>query len=213
MAGKFITLEGGEGAGKSTQAKLLACFLETCGVNAIVTREIGGSRTAEDIRALWLEKEEGCWDPITELLLTMAARREHLVKTVWPALEGNSWVVSDRFVDSARVYQGIGLGLGIGKVDAVYAQIAGGFFPDLTLLLDIPAEEGLARMTKRSGPDDRYQRRPKEFHEKLRDGFLDIAKKEPERFRVIDASRDQEKVAADIRVAVSRFFGLAGERP
>lgn len=210
MSGKFITLEGGEGAGKSTQAKLLASFLNARGFETLLTREIGGAPGAEDIRTLWLTKAEGHWDPMTELLLTMAARREHLVRTVWPALEKDAWVVSDRFVDSARVYQGVGLGLGIEKADAVYALIAENFWPDLTLLLDVPVETGLARMAARAGPDDRYQRQHKKFHEMLRAGYLDLAKREPGRICVIDASQDQERVAADIRNAVSRFFGLTG---
>ncbi|MDD5586414.1 MAG: dTMP kinase, partial [Alphaproteobacteria bacterium] len=176
----------------------------------IATREPGGAPGAEDIRSLWLGKAEGHWDPMTELMLTMAARREHLVRTVWPALEKGIWVVSDRFVDSARVYQGIGLGLGLEKVDAIYEEIAGDFWPDLTLLLDVPVETGLERMASRCGPDDRYQRQHKKFHEMLRAGFLDLAKMEPHRFNVIDASQNQDKVTADIRTAVTQFFALTG---
>ncbi len=208
--GKFITLEGGEGVGKSTQVKALLAFLASREIEAVATREIGGTPGAEEIRSLWLDKGEGNWDPMTELLLTMAARREHLVRTVWPALEGGQWVVSDRFVDSARVYQGVGLQLGVEKVDAVYAQIAGDFWPDLTLLLDAPVDTGLERMAARNGQDDRYQRKNKAFHEKLRTGFLDLAKKEPKRFCLIDAAQDQTSVTLAIQKAVTKHFMFMG---
>lgn len=208
--GKFITLEGGEGTGKSTQVRELVAFLKSRDVDAVATREIGGTPGAEEIRSLWLDKSESnCWDPMTELLLTMAARREHLVHTVWPALEKGVWVISDRFVDSARVYQGTGLQLGVEKVDAIYAQIAGQFWPDLTLLLDAPVDVGLARMESRNGQDDRYQRKNKAFHEKLRQGFLELAKKEPQRIKIIDASQDQGSVALAVQKAVVEHILLA----
>ena len=207
--GKFITLEGGEGAGKSTQVRELVAFLKSRAVEAIATREVGGTPGAEEIRTLWLDKSEGNWDPMTELLLTMAARREHLVNTVWPALDKGVWVVSDRFVDSARVYQGVGLQLGLEKVDTIYAQIAGQFWPDMTLLLDTPVDIGLERMASRHGQDDRYQRKNKAFHEKLRNGFLDLAKKEPQRISVIDASQDQASVSLAIQSSVVKHFLLA----
>jgi dTMP kinase len=207
--GKFITLEGGEGTGKSTQVKELVAFLKSRNVEAVATREIGGTPGAEEIRSLWLDKSEGNWDPVTELLLTMAARREHLVLRVWPALEKGLWVVSDRFVDSARVYQGIGLQLGVEKVDAIYAQVAGTFWPDLTLLLDAPVDVSLERMAARNGQDDRYQRKNKAFHEKLRAGFLDLAKKEPQRISLVDASLDMASVALAIQKAVVQHFLLS----
>lgn len=206
MNGKFITLEGGEGAGKSTQVKAIADFLCQQNIKAITTREVGGTLGAEEIRKLWLEKPENYWDSMTELLLTMAARREHLVKTIWPALERGEWVISDRFVDSARIYQGIGLGLGIEKVDAIYFHIANGFLPNLTLLLDLPVEIGLSRMKARSGINDRYQRKDIEFHKKLRSGFLELAKNEPKRFRIINAAQDQENVTKDIIDEIRKSF-------
>jgi dTMP kinase len=206
--GKFITLEGGEGAGKSTQARHLVDYLGTHGIKAIATREVGGAPAAEEIRDLWLGKGEGHWDPVTELLLIMAARREHLVRTIWPALESGVWIVSDRFVDSSRAYQGVALGLGIEKVDEVYEQVAGEFWPDLTLLLDVPVDVGLARMASRNGPDDRYQRQKKPFHEKLRQAYLGMAKNEPKRFAVIDASADESAVSSAIEAAVAKHFGL-----
>ncbi len=206
--GKFITFEGGEGAGKSTQAKRLADFLRQRGVSVVLTREVGGCPSAEDIRHLWLAKKEGHWDPMTELLLVMAARREHLVKTVWPALERGAWVVCDRFVDSTRAYQGVGLGLGLGKVDEMYRAVAGDFLPDLSLLLDLPVDAGLARMVTRAGPDDRYQQRDAGFHQTLRDAYLSLARSDPRRVKIIDAERGAIDVQAAIQEAVAAHFAL-----
>ena len=187
--GKFITLEGGEGAGKSTQVKKLAEFLRAKGIEVVQTREVGGSPSAEAIRELWLLKGEGYWDFISELLLIMAARREHLTKTVFPALARGAWVISDRFADFTRAYQGIGLGLGLEVVEEAYRRIAPDFEPDLTLLLDLPVEAGLARMTARGGQDDRYQQKNIAFHQTLRDAYLALSKTYAHRFRVIDAAQ------------------------
>lgn len=202
--GRFITLEGGDGAGKSTQTKRLVAWLRQKGIEAVATREIGGAPGAEEIRTLWLDKGEGYWDPLTELMLIMAARREHLAKTVWPALERGAWVVSDRFVDSARAYQGLGQGLGLEQVDRLYAIIAPDFWPDVTLLLDLPVEKGLAR----TGRGDRFERMDNAFHEKLRSAYLELAQKEPARFSVIDARAGAGGVAASIRATLAARFGL-----
>ncbi len=206
--GKFITLEGGEGAGKSTQVRHLVAHLAQFGIKAITTREVGGPPSAEEIRTLWLSKEAGHWDPLTEVLLIMAARREHLVRTVWPALACGIWVVSDRFVDSTRAYQGVGLDLGVEKIDAIYAQVAGDFWPDLTLLLDVPVEIGMQRVASRRGPDDRYEQLERAFHEKLRQGFLGLAGKEPQRFAVVDAGGDQAAVSGAIEQVIAKRFGF-----
>ncbi|MDR3449101.1 MAG: dTMP kinase [Alphaproteobacteria bacterium] len=206
--GKFITLEGGEGAGKSTQVKNIAAFLRARGVDVVQTREVGGSPTAEEIRDFWLMKGEGYWDAHSELLLIMAARREHLVKTIWPALNRGAWVVSDRFADSSRAYQGVGLGLGVQTVDAVYRVIAPNFEPDLTLLLDLPVKTGLARMASRGGPDDRYQQKDAAFHQKLREAYLLLAKTHAYRFRVIDASASAKAVGDQIEKTVAGYFEL-----
>lgn len=200
--GRFITLEGGDGAGKSTQVSRLASVLESRGLKVLTTREVGGAPGAEDIRHLWLSKPQGFWDPLTEVMLIMAARREHLAHTIWPALEAGVWVVSDRFVDSTRCYQGLGLGLGLDKVDAIYHEIAGNFWPDLTLILDLPVGEGSNRMNARKGPSDRYEQQDAEFHQKLRDGFLILADMEPSRLSVIDASRPVDEVAAALEARV-----------
>lgn len=206
--GKFISLEGGEGAGKSTQIKRLSAFLKSQGVEAVTTREVGGSPSAEEIRELWLGKGEGHWDPMTEVMLIMAARREHLVRTIWPALHRGAWVVSDRFVDSTRAYQGVGLGLGVENMDEIFSKIAGDFWPDLTLLFDLPVEVGLQRMNARCGQDDRYQQKHNGFHETLRKAYLGLAEKAPNRFRVIDASKDENDVAKAVEAAVTEHFGL-----
>jgi dTMP kinase len=207
--GKFITLEGGEGAGKSTQAKMLAAFLQKQGIETVLTREPGGCPSAEDIRALWLGKGEGHWDALTEVLLLSAARREHLVKVIWPALERGAWVISDRFMDSTRAYQGVGLGLGIDMVDHYYKHIAGKTFePDLTLLLDLPIEAGLQRMKARGGQDDRYQQQKTAFHQTLRDTYLELAGKYPERIKAVDANHSPDAVFESIQKIVQQYFGL-----
>jgi len=208
-AGKFITLEGGEGAGKSTQAKRLAAYLQAQKIECVLTREVGGCPTAEDIRALWLAKGEGVWDGLTEVLLISAARREHLVKVVWPALERGAWVISDRFMDSTRAYQGVGLGIGIEVVDHYYKHIAGKTFePDLTLLLDLPVEVGMARMTARGGEDDRYQQKRAAFHQTLRDTYLKLAEQYPARIKIVDASHAADDVAASLCAVVRDHFVL-----
>lgn len=200
--GRFITLEGGDGAGKSTQVKRLASVLESRGLKVLTTREVGGAPGAEDIRGLWLSKPQGFWDPLTELMLIMAARREHLAHTVWPALEAGVWVISDRFVDSSRTYQGVAMGMGIDKVDALYREIAGNFWPDLTLLLDLPVATGEARMLSRRMKLDRYEAQEQAFHQSLREGYLKLAALEPSRIAVIDASRGIDDVAADLQARV-----------
>lgn len=210
--GKFISLEGGEGAGKSTQARYLVEHLNTLGIESIATREPGGTASAEEIRELWLCKENGHWDALTELLLTMASRREHLVKKVWPALERGVWVVSDRYVDSARVYQGIASGLGIEMVSAIYAKVAGDFMPDLTLLLDLPIEAGLKRLSMRGGETNRNDKQNIEFHKTLRNGFIELSKQDADRIIVIDASGNENEVGQSIISYVTQHFHLP-EKP
>jgi dTMP kinase len=208
MRGKFITFEGGEGSGKSTQVKLLCDYLRKTGFDVVQTREVGGSPSAEAIRELWLTPKDGHWDALTELLLISAARREHLVKTVFPALERGAWVVSDRFADSTRAYQGAGLELGLDVVDEIYKRVAPNFEPDLTLLLDLPVEAGLTRMRKRGGQDDRYQQKNIDFHIELREAYLILAHTYTERFRIIDALGDESGVAAAVELAVREKFKL-----
>lgn len=206
--GRFITLEGGEGGGKSTQAFRLVERLRRIGMQAETTREPGGAEGAELIRKLLVEGEPGRWDAETELLLHFAARRDHLRRTVWPALERGVWVVCDRFADSTMAYQGYGQGLGREAVESLYRIVVGDFKPDLTLILDLPVDEGLKRAAAR-GEENRYERMRPDFHQRLRDGFLEIARREPKRCTVIDASRPADAVADAIAAAVRERLGAA----
>jgi len=197
--GRFISFEGGEGAGKSTQARKLAERLEGQGISVTLTREPGGATSAEAIRELLVHGDTGRWEPMSEALLHIAARVEHLAKTVRPALEAGRWIISDRYVDSTRIYQGIVQGVGIERIDELHALALDGVMPDRTLILDLPVEEGLARAAARVGEgEDRYERMGRPFHESLRAGYRQLARSEPERCRLIDASADTETVAERI---------------
>jgi dTMP kinase len=207
--GKFITLEGGEGSGKSTQIKLLAEKLKALGKETLLTREPGGSPGAEQIRKLLVEGDVAKWDGETEVLLHYAARRDHLVKTVWPALKTGRWVISDRFADSTAAYQGYGHGLDSSFIQGIQKTAIGDFQPDCTLILDIPIETGLLRAFGREGGEDRYERMGEGFHNRLRQGFLEIADKAPGRCTIIDATGDIASVEVAIWQAVSAKFGLA----
>jgi dTMP kinase len=205
VPGRFITLEGGEGAGKSTQIARLAERLKAKH-EIVTTREPGGSPGAEMVRKLLVEGPVERWDGTTEALLHFAARRDHLRTTVWPALERGAWVISDRFADSTRAYQGWGHALDLATLDRLYDVAVGAFRPDLTLILDLPVDAGLARAASRRGAETRYESLPRDFHERVREGFLTIARNEPERCAVIDAAQDIDAVAAAIaRVAAERL--------
>ena len=206
--GKFITFEGGEGAGKSTQVALLATALRGIGHEVLETREPGGSAGAEQIRTLVVTGAPERWDAMTEALLHFAARREHLVRTVLPAIEAGSWVVSDRFADSTMAYQGYGHGLGRGPIEMLYDLVVGEFRPDLTLILDLPVEQGLERAERRRAGGDRYERMDGAFHERLRTGFLDIARGDPGRCAVIDAQGSVEQVHGFVRTALLRHLAV-----
>ncbi len=196
-AGRFITLEGGEGAGKSTQVEQLCEALRQHGVEVTATREPGGSDGAEAIRALLVRGDTERWDPLTETLLHFAARHDHYVRTIAPALARGAWVVSDRFADSTMAYQGYGLGVDRDVLQQLYETVLGDFAPDLTIVLDLPVDVGLKRASARGG-DDRYERMDLSFHQRLRDGFLAIAASEPKRCAVIDAAADADAVGAAI---------------
>ena len=205
--GFFITFEGGEGGGKSTQIKLLAAALQAQHRDVIMTREPGGSVGAEEIRGLLLKGEPGSWDGATEMLLVYAARRDHVVQTVWPAMSAGKVVISDRFADSTMAYQGYGHGVDKDAVKAVHRAALGDFQPNLTLIFDLPVEIGLARAMARpdmnkSAAEDRYERMGRDFHERLRQGFLAIAKAEPARCKVIDATQSMEATHAQTLSAV-----------
>jgi dTMP kinase len=208
MAGRFITLEGGEGTGKSTQAKRLAAALETRGLASLVTREPGGSPGAEDIRNLLVTGEPGRWDAMTETLLVFAARADHIAQTIKPALEAGRTVVCDRFTDSTYAYQGVGRGTPRETIRRIESVVLEDFKPDLTLILDLPVETGLARAHSRGAHETRFEKFDMAFHEKLRQAFLDIAKRSPDRCIIIDASGTEDDVAAAIWDAVARRFSL-----
>ena len=201
--GRFITFEGGEGAGKSTQVRLLTAALAGQGRDVLATREPGGATGAEEIRRLLVSGDPGRWDGVTEALLHFAARRDHLARTVWPALDAGRWVVSDRFADSTMAYQGYGHGLGRETIERLYAVAVGDFAPDLTLILDIPPEAGVQRAHARQDGEDRYERMDLSFHQRLRAGFLEIAALEPQRCVIIDASCSVDEVHAAILKAVA----------
>ncbi|WP_119165640.1 dTMP kinase [Algihabitans albus] len=201
--GRFITFEGGEGAGKSTQVKRLAERLRAAGAEVVTTREPGGSPGAEEIRDLLVHGEAARWDPVTETLLHFAARRDHLTKTVWPALERQAWVVCDRFADSTRAYQGAGQGGDAVLIEDLYRQVVGAFAPCMTFILDLPVETGLARAAARNEGGERYEGMDRTFHERLRQGFLEIARREPQRCRVIDATAAEDAVAAAVWSALA----------
>jgi dTMP kinase len=205
--GKLISFEGGEGAGKSTQARLLKSALEARGTNVIMTREPGGSPGAEEIRKLLVEGEPDRWTPLSETLLFIAARADHISRLIEPALDQATWVISDRFSDSTFVYQGIARGLGTERVRRLHEAALGVFAPDLTIVLDLDSAEGLKRAGSRGqGREDRFERFDVAFHHKLRAGFLEIARAEPERCIVIDAARAEDAVAADVwRVVEQRL--------
>ncbi|MBI1207343.1 MAG: dTMP kinase [Azospirillum sp.] len=207
--GRFITLEGGEGAGKSTQLRRLAEALAERSLDLVVTREPGGAAGAEQIRRLLVEGEPGRWTPMTEALLHIAARRDHLERTIWPALEAGRWVLCDRFADSTMAYQGYGLGLGRDVVARLHQVAIGEFQPDLTVILDLPPDLGLARAEARRGTETRYERMEPAFHRRLRDGFLDIARRDPGRCAVVDATAPLDDVSAAVLACVVDRCGLA----
>ncbi len=201
--GKFITFEGGEGGGKSTQVELLCAALIKHGIDVRATREPGGTAGAEEIRNLLVSGAPGRWLPATEALLHSAARHEHVSNLIRPNLESGQWVISDRFADSTIAYQGYAQALGRNCIEQLTRFAIGEIKPDLTLILDLPPEIGLERAKARgqggaSPAEDRYEQMGAEFHQALRDGFLEIAKREPGRCTVIDASAPKVLVAAAI---------------
>ena len=200
--GCFITLEGGEGCGKSTQARLLGDALKDLNNDVVITREPGGAPGAEIIRKLLVEGDADRWDGITETLLHTAARRNHMVNTVWPALKAGKIVVCDRFFDSTLAYQGYGHGVDADAITAIHRAAIGDFDPDLTLIFDVPVEVGLERVAARGGTEMRYESMEKAFHERLRKGFLEIANADTKRCHVINASRDAEAIHRDVLAEV-----------
>jgi dTMP kinase len=205
LRGRFITLEGGEGAGKSTQAGLLAARLRDAGIDVEQTREPGGTPFAEAIRAVLVGAAAEGVDPVAEALAHFAARADHLARRIEPALAAGRWVVSDRFADSTMAYQGVAGGLGVERCLAIQEAALGGLLPTVTVILDIPASLGLAR----ARDANRYEAKGAAFHAAVRDAFLRIAELDPERCVLVDASGDVAAVAQAIAAAVSARLNLA----
>lgn len=210
MGGLFITFEGGEGSGKTTQINRLAQTLFAAGCKVVTTREPGGTPEGEKIRECLVQRDGGNWTPEAEALMLFAARVMHVEKVVRPALANGNIVICDRFTDSTRAYQGYGHGLPLALIEELNTLILGNFKPDLTLILDIAPETGLQRSSRRLAgerfvdghSEDRFERLDMDFHERLRRGFLEIAAAEPQRCRVIDAAQNIDDIAAQIGALV-----------
>lgn len=200
--GLFITLEGGEGTGKSTQAPRLAAAIRSRGREAVVTREPGGSVGAEAIRALLVTGEADRWSPSAETLLMYAARLDHVERVIVPALARGAVVISDRFADSTKAYQGAGGGADPALIAALESEVRGRCWPDLTLIFDLDPAAGLARAAGRTGAETRFEAKGLAFHERLRAGFLAIAAAEPTRCVIVDAAADMAGVEAAVWRAV-----------
>jgi dTMP kinase len=221
---RFITFEGGEGAGKSTQVRRLAETLKASGISAVATREPGGSPGAESIRKLLVGGDTNKWNPETETLLLFAARADHVARTIRPALDAGKWVICDRFTDSTYAYQGAGRGVDFSFIQSLENLVLGGFHPDLTFILDVEPEAGLSRTSGRHATQQislpsfdaakarrkeaRFEGFGKAFHETLRTAFRNIAARSPGRCVLLDASESEDAVAATVWRAVSERFGI-----
>lgn len=206
QAGRFIAIEGVDGAGKGVQSRLLQASLCARGIDALLTREPGGSPGAEEIRALLVQGEADRWDAMTELLLIYAARRSHLRQTIWPTLAAGRWVISDRFADSSRAFQGYAGGLGLDTVERIHHEVVGTFAPDLTVVLDIDPTESLARTLARGGSEDRFEKKGLAYQQRVREGFLALAHRSPSTHAIIDAGQTIEQVHAALLDVVSAYL-------
>jgi dTMP kinase len=213
--GIFITLEGGEGAGKSTQSRRLKEALEAQGRTVLLTREPGGTPEGEKIRDLITQREGGNWTPLAECLLFFAARQMHVEKIIQPAIARGEIVICDRFTDSTRSYQGYGHGFPLETIEQINALTLAGFEPDLTFVLDLPVEIGLKRSfaqkeqaAGREMTEDRFERLDKSFHEKLRQGFLSIAAQNPQRCRVIDAQQTPDQIFSALMAEIGKVMAV-----
>ncbi|RLW66665.1 MAG: dTMP kinase [gamma proteobacterium symbiont of Stewartia floridana] len=209
LKGRFITVEGGEGAGKSSNLDFIRNLLNSAGKQVVFTREPGGTPLGEAIRDLLLGHQHTGMADDTELLLMFAARAEHLQQKIIPALQQGQWVLCDRFTDASYAYQGAGRGLASERIASLEQFVQGELRPDLTLLLDLPVEQGLARAGQRSEPD-RFEKQEMSFFEKVRTGYLEIAAREPHRVKIVDASKPLETVQQQIHSVVSTFLEQSG---
>ncbi|MGV6808056.1 MAG: dTMP kinase [bacterium] len=203
--GVFLTLEGGEGVGKTTNIEVIKGWMRDRGIDFVATREPGGTDFAESIRALLLENREEKVDDVAELLLIFAARAQHLSQVIVPALKAGKWVLCDRFTDATYAYQGAGRELGFEKIAALETMVQGQLRPDITLILDVPVDVGLSRATQRSELD-RFEREQVAFFERVRRCYLERAKQNPARYRVIDAAVPLDKVKATLLNTLDQCF-------
>jgi dTMP kinase len=207
VQGKFITLEGGEGAGKTTQATYIKEFLQSQGEHVLLTREPGGSFGAELIRGLLVDRAAYSWDALTEYLLFTAARRDHILKTIKPALEAGIWVICDRYYDSSVAYQGYAKGISLEILRTIYNFISEGVTPNLTLILNVAPEVGLRRAHKRSNQEDRFEQMGLQFHQEIQKGFLEIVKAHPERCVIVNAEEEELQIRDTIvKIVQSHLF-------
>ncbi len=208
MNNKMIVIDGVDGSGKGVQTRRLYQAILQAGRTAILTREPGGSPAAEEIRKLLVECEPEKWDSMTELLLMYAARRSHLNDTIYPSLKSGHWVVSDRFADSSRAFQGIAGELGLEVVEKIHRLVVGTFVPDLILILDIPETVALKRAIKRGGQEDRFEKKGEHYQSRVRQAFLQIAARDTKHYHVIDADRSIDEVSGDIFDVINQRFQL-----
>lgn len=206
--GRLITLEGGEGTGKSTLAAGLEDALSRRGIAVERTREPGGTPGAEEIRKLLVEGEADRWEAMSEALLLYAARHDHVERRIKPALDAGHWVICDRFFDSTTAYQGAAGGVDPGTLKTLRTLVLGDFAPDLTLILDLDPKFGLGRAGARGGSEQRFEGKGSEFHQRLRQGFLDIARSEPERCVAIHAGQSQDAVLGSALKQIEQRLGL-----
>lgn len=205
MSGRFVTVDGGEGAGKTTQMGFMREYLERRGCRVVATREPGGTSLGEEIRALLLGHRDGGMTLAAETLLMFAARAEHLEQVIRPALAAGYWVLCDRFTDATYAYQGGGRGLSLKRIAVLEEWVQGTLRPDLTLLLDLPVATGLARAGKRSMAD-RFEREDVDFFERVRAMYLERAAHEPDRYRVVDASQSVKAVRAEVETMLAEWL-------
>jgi len=209
MRGKLITIEGTEGAGKSTALQFIQDYLALAKKETVLTREPGGTEIAEEIRKLLLHPPSSeIMGPKTELLLMFASRAQHINQCILPALQTGNWVVSDRYVDASYAYQGGGRGIPVHQIKTLDQLIVGDLYPDLTLLLDVPADLGFARAEKRGSPKDRIEQEKIDFFVRVRNAYLERAKQDAKRIKIIDASLDLPAVQNQIRKVLDEFFEI-----
>lgn len=212
LPGKFITLEGTEGAGKSTNLLFIEEWLKTQGIDVVVTREPGGTDISEAVREILLDKRYSTMTAETEVLLMFAARNQHLQEKIFPAMEAGKWVVSDRFTDASYAYQGAARGLPYTRISELEHWVQQGFYPNMTFVFDLSIEEGMQRVKKRGEASDRFEEEQKEFFEKVRSAYLNRAKQAPQRYEIIDAGKSLDVVQAQVAKKLEQLCKVAGKK-